>query len=67
MKNWKPQYKETVYCIVNDTIKVEVVASGLSMSSALRLLSDGLLFPTFDDAKEYLRKAHEVEEQERHL
>lgn len=67
MKDWKPQYKETVYCIVNGTIKEEIVASGLSMSNALRLLSKGLLFPTIDDAKEYLRKTHEMEEQERYL
>jgi hypothetical protein len=62
MNNWKPQYKETVYCIVNGTIKREIVASGLSMSSALRLLNDGHLFQTFEAAREHLRKTHEVYE-----
>lgn len=55
MSNWTPQYKETVYCIVNDTVKEKVVASGLSMSDALCLLEDGHLFPTFKEANEYLR------------
>ena len=60
MKNWKPKYKDTVYRIINDTIKTEIVASGLSMSDALRLLDSGLLFQTLEDAKEHLRKSHEV-------
>jgi hypothetical protein len=67
MKVWTPQYKETVYCIINGTIKEEIVASGLSMSNALRIQSKGLLSPTIDDANEYLRKTHEMEEQERYL
>ncbi len=58
MSSWKPQYKETVYCIVNDTVKEKEVASGLSMSDALCLLEAGQLFSTFKEANEYLRNRH---------
>lgn len=55
MKHWKPQYKDTVYRIVNGTIKEEIVASGLSMSSAMCLMDSGLLFQTYEDATKHLQ------------